>query len=71
VREPRARLAGTLAAVAHGVDAGAHVLRVHDVADVADYLAVRAALTGEAEVDSELRLATDLRRVPRRGVSLD
>lgn len=62
---PRARLAGTLAAVAHGVDMGAHVLRVHDVADVADYLAVRAALTGEAEVDPGLRLATALRREPQ------
>jgi dihydropteroate synthase len=65
LREPRARLAGTLAAIGHGVDAGAHVLRVHDIADVADYLAVRAALTGEAALESELRLATDLRRVPR------
>ena len=65
LRPPRARLAGTLAAVGHGVDAGAHVLRVHDVADVADYLAVRAALTGEAEVDSTLRLATGLRREPQ------
>jgi dihydropteroate synthase len=63
-RPPRARLAGTLAAIGHGVDAGAHVLRVHDVADVADYLAVRAALIGEADLDSELRLATDLRREP-------
>ena len=43
---PRERLAGTLAAVAHGVAAGAHVLRVHDVAEVADFLAVRAALDG-------------------------
>lgn len=68
-RPPRARLAGTLAAVGHGVDAGAHVLRVHDVADVADYLAVRAALFGEAEVDSELTLATDLRR--ERQIPLD
>jgi dihydropteroate synthase len=65
VRPPRARLAGTLAAIGYGVDAGAHVLRVHDVADVADYLAVRAALAGEAGIDSELRLDTDLRRVPR------
>src|SRR5205807_3733476 len=30
-RPPRERLGGTLAAVAHGVTAGAHVLRVHDV----------------------------------------
>jgi dihydropteroate synthase len=67
-RPPRERLAGTLAAIAHGVDAGAHVLRVHDVAEVADFLAVRAALTGEAEVDSGLRLPVDLRREPRRAV---
>jgi dihydropteroate synthase len=64
-RRPRARLAGTLAAVGQGVDAGAHVLRVHDVADVADYLAVRAALRGETDVDSALQLDTELRREPR------
>ena len=64
-RPPRARLAGTLAAVGQGVDAGAHVLRVHDVADVADYLAVRAALSGETDVDSALQLAMELRREPR------
>ena len=64
-RPPRARLAGTLAAIGHGVDMGVHVLRVHDVADVADYLAVRAALTGETEVDPDLQLATDLRREPQ------
>jgi dihydropteroate synthase len=64
-RAPRARLAGTLAAVGAGVDAGAHMLRVHDVADVTDFLAVRAALAGETEVASELRLAEDLRREPK------
>jgi dihydropteroate synthase len=62
LRPPRARLAGTLAAIGYGVDAGAHVLRVHDVAAVADFLAVRAVLAGEAEIDSGLRLADDLRR---------
>jgi dihydropteroate synthase len=60
-RRPRARLAGTLAAVAHGVDHGAHMLRVHDVGDVKDFLSVRAALNGQADVDSELRLADELR----------
>lgn len=60
-RGPRARLAGTLAAMAHGIDAGAHVLRVHDVADAADFLAVRAALNGEAEVAPELRVPDTLR----------
>jgi dihydropteroate synthase len=63
-RAPRARIAGTLAAIGHGVDAGAHVLRVHDVADVADFLAVRAALLGDAEIDSGLLLDVDLRREP-------
>ncbi|HTX10927.1 MAG TPA: dihydropteroate synthase [Solirubrobacteraceae bacterium] len=67
-RAPRARLAGTLAAVDHGVDAGVHVLRVHDVADVADFLAVRAVLAGETEVDSELRLPVELRRQPHQTV---
>jgi dihydropteroate synthase len=49
-RPPRERLAGTLAAVAHGVEAGAHVLRVHDVAAAADFLRVHAALRGEYEL---------------------
>ncbi len=60
-RRPRARLAGTLAAVAHGVDLGVHVLRVHDVGAVADFLAVRAALNGQMDVDPELRLPDELR----------
>jgi dihydropteroate synthase len=60
-RPPRSRLAGTLAAVGHGVAAGAHMLRVHDVGAVADYLAVRAALAGESEVDPGLRLVDELR----------
>jgi dihydropteroate synthase len=49
-RAPRERGAGTLAAVGEGVDAGASLLRVHDVAATADFLAVRAALRGEREV---------------------
>jgi len=61
-RPPRARLGGTLAAIGYGADAGAHVLRVHDVAETADFLAVRAVLAGDAVLDSELQLATDLRR---------
>jgi dihydropteroate synthase len=60
-RAPGERLAGTLAAVAHGVRNGAHVLRVHDVAQTADFLAVRAALAGESDVDSTLRLVDELR----------
>jgi dihydropteroate synthase len=37
-REPADRLAGTLAAVAHGVAAGAAIVRVHDVAATVDHL---------------------------------
>jgi dihydropteroate synthase len=61
-RPPAERLAGTLAAVGEGVDAGAAILRVHDVAATRDFLAVRAALRGEREVPSELRLDPRLRR---------
>lgn len=49
-RRPDERLAGTLAAVAWGADAGAAILRVHDVAAAADLLAVKSALDGRAEV---------------------
>jgi dihydropteroate synthase len=60
-RPPRERLAGTLAALAHGVDAGAHVFRVHDVAAAADFLAVRAALAGAYVPERDLLLAEELR----------
>ena len=60
-RPPRARLAGTLAAIAHGVAAGVHVLRVHDVREVADFLAVDAALSGALKLDSGLRVADAIR----------
>ena len=60
-RRPRSRLAGTLAAVAHGVRAGAHVLRVHDVAEVTDFLSVLAVLEGDAELDPATRLDGSLR----------
>ena len=60
-RPPRERLAGTLAAIGQGIQAGAHVLRVHDVAAVRDFLAVRAALVAATEVDSSQRLADKLR----------
>jgi dihydropteroate synthase len=61
-RAPREREAGTLAAIGAGVDAGASILRVHDVAATVDFLTVRAALTGERPVDPELRLPDELRR---------
>ena len=49
-RAPDERLAGTLAAVAWAVDAGAGIVRVHDVREVRDLLAVKAVLDGRAEV---------------------
>jgi dihydropteroate synthase len=61
-RGPRERLAGTLAAVGEGVDAGASILRVHDVAEVRDFLTVRGALRGQAKVAEDLRLEDGLRR---------
>jgi dihydropteroate synthase len=66
-RPPRSRLAGTLAAIGEGVDAGAAIVRVHDVAEVGDFLAVRAALRGDREVAADLRLDPGLRREPVRG----
>lgn len=45
-RPVSARAAATLAALGEGVDAGAQILRVHDVAAAADFLAVREALRG-------------------------
>ena len=60
-RQPGERGAGTLAALAHAVDLGAHIFRVHDVEAAADFLAVRAALRGELEVARDLALADELR----------
>jgi dihydropteroate synthase len=60
-RAPAARDPGTLAAVDRAVAGGADILRVHNVAGVRDYLAVRAALDGEAP-DAGRPLAEHLRR---------
>jgi dihydropteroate synthase len=48
---PEDRLAGTIAALEFGVSAGAQIVRVHDVAQVSQYLRLRAALHGSGEVD--------------------
>jgi dihydropteroate synthase len=49
-RPPAERLAGTLAAVGFAAERGAAMVRVHDVAATADFLAVRSVLHGGAEV---------------------
>ena len=58
------RGAATLAALAAGVDAGASILRVHDVAAAADFLAVRAVLRGDRELAPDEGLTPD--RFPER-----
>jgi dihydropteroate synthase len=60
-RAPRERGAGTLAALAHGVTAGANILRVHDVEAAADFLTVSRALDGSEGVDPRLRLDDSVR----------
>jgi dihydropteroate synthase len=60
-RPPKERLAGTLAAVGYCVDGGGHILRVHDVGAVREYLTVRAALLGELAVDPAMVLGESLR----------
>jgi dihydropteroate synthase len=56
---PRDRDAATLAAVAFAADAGAHVVRVHDVRAAADFLAVRAVLGGDRELAPDEGLTPD------------
>jgi dihydropteroate synthase len=63
-RPPRERLAGTLAALAWGLDAGGQIFRLHDVAAAADFIAVRDVLAGRRELAPETRLAESLRREP-------
>jgi dihydropteroate synthase len=63
-RSPRERGAGTLAALAHGADAGAHIFRLHDIAAAGDYLTVRAALAGACAPRRDLVLAEELRHEP-------
>ena len=58
-RAAEQRGAATLAALAAGVDAGVSILRVHDVAAAADFLAVRAVLAGERELAPEEGLTPD------------
>jgi dihydropteroate synthase len=63
-RSPRERGAGTLAALAHGLDLRAQIFRLHDIAAAADFIAVRAALRGDLAVGSDLALADALRWEP-------
>ena len=62
-RPPAERDAGTLAALGAARDAGANVLRVHDVAAARDYLRVHAAVAGDEPVPDG-PLPDALRREP-------
>jgi len=59
-RSPRERGAGTLAALAHGMDLGAQIFRVHDVAAAADFVTVLEALRGDSPVAGDLALPDEL-----------
>jgi dihydropteroate synthase len=59
-RPPRARLAGTLAAVGALAGPGT-ILRVHDVTAVRDFLAVATVLDGTRVLPADARLAENLR----------
>ena len=63
-RPPSDRGAGTLAALAHGMDLGAQIFRVHDVAAAADFITVLATLRGQHDVPPRLALADELRWEP-------
>jgi dihydropteroate synthase len=65
-RPARDRDAATLAAVGWAADAGAQLLRVHDVAAAAEFLAVRAVLRGERELAPDAGLTPDRFPAPRR-----
>ncbi|HWY90127.1 MAG TPA: dihydropteroate synthase [Solirubrobacteraceae bacterium] len=45
-KPPRERLAGTLAALDHGLSSGVRIFRVHDVAEAKEFLDTRLALAG-------------------------
>ena len=61
-RPPRQRLAGTLAAVAATTAlAPSSILRVHDVAEVREFLAVLDVLDGRVAIDDDAQLSDTLR----------
>jgi len=64
-RPPRERLGGSLAALSYGLDIGANIFRMHDVAAATDFIAVRATLTGETELARDAALSDSLRWEPQ------
>ena len=62
-RPPRERLAGTLATIAHVGPVPGTIYRVHDVAEVRDFLRIAAVLDGREQIPADLELPPHLRRV--------
>jgi dihydropteroate synthase len=60
-RAPRERGAGTLAALAYGIEIGAQIVRVHDVAAACDFITVLEALRGSDPLEANLALPDELR----------
>lgn len=60
-RGPRERGAGTLAALAHGIERGGHIFRLHDIAAASDFVKVQRALAGQEAPGSDLALGEELR----------
>jgi len=60
-RGPRERGAGTLAALAHGIERGGHIFRLHDIAAASDFLKVQRALAGQEAPGPDLALVEELR----------
>jgi hypothetical protein len=52
--------------VGSAVEGGASIVRVHDVAEAADYLRVREAIHAEAGLPAAARLGDELRHEPER-----
>jgi dihydropteroate synthase len=63
-RPPRERLGGSLAALAHGLDIGARIFRMHDVGPAVDFLTVRAALRGETQLARDAVVGDAIRWEP-------
>ncbi|MCB0830111.1 MAG: dihydropteroate synthase [Solirubrobacterales bacterium] len=68
-KSPSERGPGTFGALAFGLDCGARLLRVHDVAGTRDFLAVWESLRGDREVDPGLRISDEIRRERPRDTS--
>lgn len=70
-RRPGDRSGGTFGAIAVGLELGARLLRVHDVAGTVDFLKVWRALKGIDTVSPQLRIAEEIRREPPAGTGAE